>query len=344
MSNDIKDVNEALARGHDILRTADDTWGRLKQPSWRDHAFLASELQRKDHPPIRYIIPGVVPEGLSMLAGRPKLGKSWLALELAAAVAGGTPCLGEIVPEQGDVLYCALEDNERRLKNRMTKLLGPNLPWPHCLTLTTKWERLDKGGVRDIKDWIESSQSPRLVILDTLASVRQVTNKEGYAADYQALTAIHRLANDRGIAILVLHHQRKGEAEDPIDTISGTLGIAGCVDTPIILSRKTAGASLYVRGRDVEETEHAVQFDKALCRWRIVGDADELHRSDTRRKILATLKEAAGSLGPSVIADRAGLSEPVVRNRLSAMVQAGEVTKVGRGEYIHPDCETSLRP
>lgn len=329
---DFKDANDALVAGFEMLPHADASWKRLIRPSWRDHAFTARDLQGREYPAVRWIIPNLIPEGLSVLAGRPKIGKSWLALDIALAVAAGTACLGDVVPDQGDVLYCAMEDNERRIKNRIGKILGHDATWPDRLTITTKWKRLNEGGTIDIQEWVKTALQPRLVVLDTLATVKPLNTKEGYQQDYAALTHTHRIANDAGIGIVALHHQRKGEAEDPLDTISGTLAITGCADTSLVLSSTTAGKTLYLRGRDVEEAEHAVEFNAATCRWKILGDVDDVRRSDTRRKMIAALKES-GKMGPQQIAEITGLSEAVVKNRLADLVKNGDVTKPSRGEY-----------
>ena len=243
---------------------------------WRKQVTTAATLRRQTFPPIKYVVPSLLPEGLSILAGRPKLGKSWMALDVCLAIAAGRFCLGERKPAQGDVLYCALEDNQRRLQKRIDKLLPTfGAEWPERLTLTTTWRRLDKGGVSDISEWIAGVTEPRLVVLDTLAGVRPIRTQQGYSEDYESLATLHRLANERGIAIVVLHHTRKMEAEDPLDTVSGTLGLAGCADTVLVLNRSSQGTTLYVRGRDIEEAEHAVSFDKHSCKWTILGSASE---------------------------------------------------------------------
>ena len=266
-----------------------------------------------------------------------------MALDMAISVAAMSACLGDRMPDGGDVLYCALEDNERRLKNRLTKLLGDaETNWPERLTLSTKWKRFNQGGVKDIEDWMQAVHRPRLVILDTLANVKPISTQEGYAQDYKALTDIHRLANDAGVAIVVLHHQRKVEAEDPLDTVSGTLGITGCADTSIILSGGKNGKSLYLRGRDIEEAEHAVEFDKETCRWKMLGSVEDVRRSETRRKILAALENHGEPLGPRDIAEAAGLTPEVVKVRLGDMVRDGEVLKQGHGKYVHPDWRRPL--
>src|SRR5437868_9608916 len=110
------------------------------------------------------------------------------------AVASGGSCFGNRKVEQGEVLYAALEDSDRRLQRRIAKLLLPGATWPSGLALTTSWARLDQGGVAHIAEWIKLANNPRLVILDTLAGVF----KTGYAEDYDSLTALHRLANEVG--------------------------------------------------------------------------------------------------------------------------------------------------
>ena len=305
--------------------------------SWRDHCITAAELQGKTFPPVSYVIPGLVPEGLSILAGRPKIGKSWLALDVAIAVAAGRICLGDRKATAGNVLYAALEDNPRRLQRRMDKLLSPvSAKWPEHLTLATAWRRLDKGGVEDVAGWANSVVSPRLAILDTLAGVRPIWTRDGYTEDYELLAALHRMANEMALAVLVLHHTRKMEADDPIDTISGTLGLAGCADTALVVNRSSQGTTLYIRGRDIEEAEHAITFDKHTCRWTILGVAAEVRRSGERARILEALTGAAHSMGPSDIAAATGMKNENVRFLLHKMVTDGEVSTEARGRYVLP--------
>lgn len=334
-----KDWAEAHAAGISARDTADKAWSepvakKNETRAWRGNVFTAEDLRRKTFPPVSYIIPGLIPEGLSILAGRPKVGKSWLALDLAIAAAAGRICLGDRKPAVGDVLYAALEDNPRRLQRRIDKLLSPlATEWPKRLTLATSWQRLDKGGVTDIAEWADSVPQPRLVILDTLAGVRPVRTNNGYSEDYETLTELHRLANERGLAVLVLHHTRKMEADDPIDTISGTLGLAGCADTALVIQRTSQGTTLYVRGRDIEEAEHAVTFDKPTCRWTILGAASEVHRSDIRKSILNVLRQQAEPMKPAEVATAMGEDRNVIKQRLYQMYRDGEVEKAGDGLY-----------
>jgi hypothetical protein len=305
------------------------------EPAWRLHAVSAASLHDMKFPPISYVVPDFVPEGLCILAGRPKVGKSWLALDICLGIAFAQEVLG-VVPEIGDVLYCALEDTDRRLQRRMKKLLWPPKgAWPRQLMFATRWRKLDAGGVDDIADWAASASKPRLVVLDTLAGVRPDRHKNDttYDGDYKALVEAHRLANDGGFAILILTHTRKMSAEDdPLDAISGTLGQVGCADTGMVLSKGPRGATLYLRGRDIEESEKAVVFNADTCRWVILGDAVEVRRSDTRKNILDAL-DSGVEMGPQEIASATGINPNTVRQRLPGMLKDNEVIQISKGRY-----------
>jgi hypothetical protein len=324
------------ANGPDAQPPPDE---ELKATGWQSHVFTAAALRTMQFPAISYVVDDLIPEGLTILAGRPKIGKSWMALDIAIGVATGTRVLGGVHVEQGDVLYCCLEDNKRRLQRRVTKLLSPfSDEWPERLTLTTRWRRLDQGGVEDIEAWCDSVHKPRLVLLDTLAGVRPTRgNAETlYDSDYRALLNVHRLSNERGIGAMALHHTRKMEADDPIDTISGSLGLPGVADTCLILARSSSGTTLYVRGRDIEEGERAIMFGAENCKWSLLGEAAEIHRTDNQKKILAALQLATGLMNAADIASVAELPRATVDTTLHRMAAKGEVVQVSRGRWAYP--------
>ena len=150
--------------------------------------FTAADLMKEDLPPVMWAVPGILPEGLSLLAGKPKLGKSWLALGLAVAKASGGVALGKIPVDRGEVLYLALEDNRRRLQNRLRKVLNGDPP-PGGLHIATEWPRVDEGGADDLDDWLAVHPDAGLVVVDILKVVRpSVSGNRGiYDADYEAL-------------------------------------------------------------------------------------------------------------------------------------------------------------
>jgi AAA domain/Transcriptional regulator, AbiEi antitoxin len=229
-----------------------------------------------------------------------------------------------------------LEDNKRRLQSRLAKLLPTTQDWPERLHFATEMPRLKDGGLDMVRRWIEQVEEPRLVIIDTLQKVRDAksVDQNGYEADYAAVSELKALADRHGVAIVLVHHQRKMDAEDPVDTVSGTTGLTGAVDTVLVLNNAGQGMTLYGRGRDIEEIEKAVTFDKDLCIWRVEGEAGEVRRSDERSAIIGVLEGSAEPLTPREIADLAELSYASIRMMLTRMVKSGEIERKGRGCYI----------
>ena len=269
----------ATALSHEVPKTIN---GHSIQPSWCAKIVRASDLQTMTFPPVRHILPGYITEGATIVAGKPKIGKSWLTLDLCLGATADRFTLGTLKPTQGDVLYLALEDNNRRLKRRMSKIWpGANAAWPKRLALVTEWRRADEGGLEDIEDWCHSVTDPVMVVIDTLEKFRPIQNGKSaaYSADYAALTGLQKVAGKHRIAIVINHHVRKMEAEDPFDTVSGTLGLTGAADTIIVLKRHAGAVTLHARGRDIEEVETALQFERATCRWTILGAASEVYLS-----------------------------------------------------------------
>jgi hypothetical protein len=310
--------------------------------------FTAFQLEQTEFTPIRFIVPGFIPEGATILAGRPKLGKSWLALDLALAVALGTDCLG--VPcQQGDVLYLALEDNQRRLQSRLQKLSPAREinPWPAALTFATEWRRHDAGGLDDMRCWTGSVDNPRLIIVDVLAQFRggRANTESQYEADYFAVKGLQEIAGELQIGIIIVHHVRKGAGEiDPFEKVSGTLGLTGAADTTIVLDRDSAGCTLYCRGRDIQEYERAVTFDKFDCRWTVQGDVTSVRRTDERTAILEALRGADDLMTVKDIQSATGMNQNALNQLLFKMAREGQVMKVKRGHYVHPDRVDLLPP
>lgn len=299
--------------------------------------------------PVKYVVPDYIVEGCTLLAGRPKLGKSWLCLEIGIAVASGGDCLGGIQCEQGDVLYLALEDNRRRLKWRIKKVLDFGASPPERLQIATEWPRAGAGGIRAIAQWIEAHPGARLVLVDVLAMFRPITggrDQQLYERDYHALKGLQQLASQTGVAIVVVHHTRKSQSEtDPFEKVSGTLGLSGAADSTLILDRDSQGATIYGRGRDIQEIETAVHFDRNVCRWSALGKAADIRRTSEREAILDCLadnqtdnrSDNPDGMTPAEIADATGMKRNNVKQLLYKMVKAGEVEKAQKpGRYLHP--------
>ncbi len=355
------DISDWLAAGHSreeldrLVEQAPDVAlpnGRLAKGSgpggeWRQRMFSAAALQTMTFPPLNFILPSLVPEGATLLVSRPKFGKSWLVLDIAIATATGRFTLGELKPTTGDVLYLALEDGPRRLQRRITKLLPTfSGTWPQGLKIATEWPRADQGGLDGIEQWLtKPNTSPRLVIVDTLAQFRRLSNGKNqiYADDYAAISGLQKLASKYNVEIIIVHHDRKSEADDVFDTVSGSLGLTGAADTILIMKRQAGAVTLYVRGRDIEEAELALQFSKETCRWTILGTAADVHRSSERTAILRAL-ESAGEDGLSVaeiMTATGSQNRNAIDILLFKMTETGEVTRLKRGVYARNLSEPS---
>jgi RecA-family ATPase len=298
--------------------------------------FDAAELMSMRFDPIKFVVPGYCAEGLTILAGRPKLGKSRLALDWLVAISAGGVAMSTVSVEQGDCLYLALEDSPRRLKSRIVELTGDLRDAEHLerLSIWTKAPRLDQKLTAQFDAWAERARTPRLIVIDVFARVRPDgrANENAYDGDYRALIPLQEWATRTGIAALLIHHTRKAVADDPLEMLSGTNGLAGAADTVLVLNRDANGTTLYVRGRDIEESEAALQFERG--RWHLAGDAAEIRKSGERREILAALEDAAGPLGPKEIASITGMKAGNVRALLLKLGKAGDIAKAKYGKYV----------
>ena len=195
--------------------------------------------------------------------------------------------------------------------------------------------RLSEGGTALIRAWIEQAPEPKLVVIDVLAKVRDPRRRDQglYDSDYAAMEELKRIADEYGIAIVVIHHLRKMDADDPLDQVSGTTGLSGSVDTVLVLNRTSSGTTLHGRGRDIEDIEKAVQFDQGTCTWTVLGEASSVRYSGERAAVLAALREAGEPMSPTDVAAITGMKLANVRKLLARSAKDGLIVRVGRGKY-----------
>jgi len=277
------------------------------------------ELANTDFPEPVWIVPRIIPEGTTLLAGRPKLGKSWLALQIAHAKAIGGVALGERV-EAGRVLFCALEDNARRLKDRMD---GQH--WPAAAQAAVDFileTTLDEF------ESLLSAETFDLAIIDTFS---KLVNGSGMNHNDQGeMTAawgrIHALGIRTGTSILVLEHHNKAYTGDPVQDIIGNTAKAAVVDCVAGLYRERgqAKATLAITGRDVEERTLELRFEPADLAWfpteELPGGVDHKHAP----AILAVLEAGPNSIS-GVSRALGGISKKGVRDTLAALANSGRV-------------------
>jgi hypothetical protein len=274
------------------------------QPAPPPPLITAQELIATEYPPLQWAVPDLIPEGVTIFAGRPKTGKSWLSMGLALAVASGSIALGAIHVQAGDVLYLALEDGSRRLKKRLSGILDASQAKPPArLTFATTWRRYADGGLDHIREWLQHHSEARLVIIDTLAKVRDRQNASRgiYEQDYAAIADLKSIADQHACGVLVVHHTNKGEAsqDDPLVAVSGTLGLTGAADAVLVLQRprNSCEGKLFITGRDMDERSIPCRFDPQYLAWHL----DEEPRdglSPERRAIVDALHKAGKPLAP----------------------------------------------
>ena len=315
--------------------------GGRKRPPGGHRAGLARAANDRDQPADENVCAGAVrparprPEGIVLLAGKPRLGKSSLALDLALAVACGGCALGGVQAAEGDVLYLALDDSRRRLQRRVARLLPPGAPWPQRLTLATRWQRLEHDGLTDIAQWCGSAAAPRLIVIDPLSKALAPA-KPGRPApmDGRHMAALHRLAAARGIAVVAVHHARSKD----VDRVLDGLGLHDAADTILVLACTSTGATLHARGRDIADSETALQRDTPSGGWTLLGPAADVRRSLERRQILDILAAAGAPVAVKDIMRAAGIGRRSAADiMLCKMAAAGEVARTGRGRYALPN-------
>lgn len=221
--------------------------------------------------PLNFVVDTLISQGLHILAGSPKVGKSWLALWLAVTVAKGEPVWGMQV-KQGTTLYLCLEDSQLRIQNRLFDVTEDA---PANVHFCTESRILGDGLTEQLEQFLNEHQDTSLIIIDTLQMIRGTTYDNTYANDYRDLSALKRLADTHGIAILLVHHLRKEKADDVFNRISGTTAISGAVDSNFTLVEERRGsgkAKLSCIGRDIEYRELEL-YRNADNVWEVTADS-----------------------------------------------------------------------
>ena len=239
--------------------------------------------------PLNFVVDTLLSQGLHILVGSPKVGKSWLALWLAVTVAKGETVWGMGV-KQGTTLYLCLEDSTLRIQNRLFEITEDA---PASVHFTTNSDTPGKGLEEQLCSFLSEHPDTVLVIIDTLQMIRGTGYDNTYANDYRDLSALKHIADTHGIAILLIHHLRKMNDDDPMNMISGTTGLSGATDSNFVLrksQRRENTATLYCTGRDIPYRELALEFDGEDHVWKLLSDDCE-QKEQPNERILFLLSE-----------------------------------------------------
>ena len=339
----------ALCRWFDGKKAASDsgtqTTDNGQTPVSKIEPISFRALHEMNIPEPRFIIDGFLPEGLTILAGLPKIGKSWIAQAVSIAVASGAMVLGMFRCSPGSVLHLALEDSPRRFKSRMCKMLQGASP-PENAYFENKWPPLNPGGRLDglefLKQWLDKEANPALIVIDTFAKIRPQAKRSDsvYALDYAETSLLQSLAAKFAVSILCIHHQRKAPSDDPIVSVSGSIGITGAADCIWVLEKKSGDdkkGTLFVAGRDVPERKGVLSFDQETGLWTWEGDFAEVARSNEQKAVLDLLEAEGRPMGLAEIHGVVGgrRSKQATSEKLRKLVDQGRIEKAnGQDRYV----------
>jgi len=271
----------AAAENYDTDTVIKDLISNLAEESVaRNEAQIktAKELLTSDFHETKWIVKDLIGGGLSLLCGAPKIGKSWLILNLAIAAAAGGKFLGTLDAEKTETLYLALEDTDRRIHNRLKTL---NAAHYENLKITTQW----KDGYTGLENYLLANKGIGLVIIDTLAKFANIKDMNEYAGTTEAMARIKKIADAENIAIIVTHHAKKtsgnNQTIDWTELALGSTGLTGAADSTILIQRErnTNTAKIYATGRDAADFQKEIVFsldkDAALTGWSVKDKTSE---------------------------------------------------------------------
>ena len=293
----------------------------------------AADLLAKAIPPLRWIVPDLLPQGTTVIASAPKVGKSCLVYQVLVETSIGGRLLGREVAS-GSGLYLALEDGERRGQERLRAALrGRTMPGGR---LEVRWSAPKIGaGLEDmVARWLDDHGDAAVVAIDTLGKVRPRSDgrRNAYEVDVEDLGRLQDLFRDRPVALVIVHHARKESGDDFLASVSGTYGITGSADTIVAIRRKRLEAfgSIVVTGRDVPDAELPVRFDGLT--WQSAPSV--VSEGSFQRMEVYRVIEGSGPIFPAAIAATLGLSRTSVQNMTGALVDRGAVARTAKGYVV----------
>ncbi len=271
---DNSEINPEEENLEDMLRKMQ----RMTDPHYL-HTVSMTELYQttyKSRPPI---IDGLLYAGAYILAGAPKIGKSFLVAQIAYHVSVGEK-LWEYDVHQGTVLYLALEDDYQRIQSRMFMMYG--VEDTDKLHFATAANKLGSGLDEQLDGFMREHPDTKLIIIDTMQKVREVGGEAySYASDYEVIGKLKLFADRHGICVLIVHHTRKQPAGDSFEMISGTTGLLGCADGALLMQKKkriALEATVDVVGRDQPDQVLYLKKDPDTQIWNLEKAENELHK------------------------------------------------------------------
>ena len=274
----IPDENAEINPPEEDLQELYRRMRRMSDPHYL-HTVSMTELYQttyKSRPPI---IDGLLYSGAYIIAGAPKIGKSFLVAQLAYHVSTGQK-LWEYEVHQGTVLYLALEDDFGRIQNRMFMMYG--IEDTDKLHFATVAGKIGNGLDEQLENFMQEHPDTKLIIIDTMQKIREAGGEAySYASDYEIIGVLKRFADRHNICVLIVHHTRKQPAGDAFEMISGTTGLLGCADGSLLMQKKKRTdltATVDVVGRDQQDQVLYLRKDPETQIWQLEKTENELHK------------------------------------------------------------------
>ncbi len=267
---------------------------RMNDPAYL-HTVSMNELYENVYQSRPYIIDGLLYSGAYILAGAPKIGKSFLVAQLAYHISMGQ-MLWNYEVQKGTVLYLALEDDYQRLQERMFRMFG--VEGTDNLHFAVYAKQIGNGLDEQLEKFMREHPDTKLIIIDTLQKIREIGGETySYTNDYDIVGQMKKFADRHGICLLLVHHTRKQPASDKFEMISGTTGLLGCADGAFLLqkeNRTDLSATLDIVGRDQPDQRLYLQRDKERLIWMLDHAETELRKEppDTILDFLSRLVTA----------------------------------------------------
>ena len=224
--------------------------------------------------PTRFCIDTLLPQGITILGGAPKIGKSWLVLDLCVRIAKGES-VWDMPTTKGTTLYLCLEDTLRRVQERLNCITDDV---PSNAFFATSAHTIAEGLCDEIRAFVKEHPDTVFVAIDTFQIVRNSGADTSYGNDYDEIRQMKRLADELNISLLLVHHLRKQGDSDPLNKLSGTTGIVGAVDSVFVLDKSKRGeslATLVCTGRDFEYRQLELKFSSKDFVWELKSDSRE---------------------------------------------------------------------
>lgn len=307
-----------------------------KQKMKSNELITAKQLLETNLPEIKYLVEEILPSGLTIFAGRPKSGKSFLVLDLAITIASGGMFLQKYRSIENKVLYISNEDSYNRLQKRMKNIVLEkeirNIESLENFYLDTDFPKLNEAGYIKLLKVVEQNKIG-LVIIDTFQKQISASREYDtiYGREYKITGRLQTFATENNIGLLTVHHTRKSEADNPTDAILGTTGISGSADTIWVLSNQNGKPILELQGKDIEPQSLQLEFKNSI--WRYKQDFVNLNLTPERQEIYNLLIKEGRVMKTGEIAEKLNKEKNNISTLLKRMVNEGVISNPSYGEY-----------